>query len=136
MRSPHRNQPNLPTFRNSSSSTRPGPIQFAGTDNALYERHLTFDTVVDLKNAGPRERFEAFAHSVRDILSQRRVHTENTYRQQNPKRVYYLSMEFLIGRSLANNVTDLRLDSSRSRRWRRKSELARVGRTGARCGPG
>ena len=87
-----------------------GPIQFAGTDDALYERHLTFDTVVDLKNAGQRERFEAVAHSVRDILSQRWVHTENTYRQQNPKRIYYLSMEFLIGRSLANNVANLLLD--------------------------
>ena len=48
-----------------------GPIQFSGTDNALYERHLIFDNVVDLKTAGAREQFEAFARSVRDILSQR-----------------------------------------------------------------
>ena len=87
-----------------------GPIQFVGTDDALYERHLIFDNVVALKDAGPRERFEAVAHSVRDVLSQRWVQTEETYRQQDPKRIYYLSMEFLIGRSLANNVMNLLLD--------------------------
>ena len=56
-----------------------GPVEFTGTDNALYERHLLFDNVIKLTAAGARERFEAFARSVRDILSQRWVLTEDTY---------------------------------------------------------
>jgi starch phosphorylase len=87
-----------------------GPVQFSGTDNALYERHLIFDNVVDLPASDARMRYEAFAHSVRDILSQRWVRTDNTYERENPKRAYYLSMEFLIGRSLSNNIINLLLD--------------------------
>src|SRR5215470_2402218 len=87
-----------------------GLTPFVGSPNALYERHLLFDRAIDLKVTSERERFEAFSRTVRDILAQRWVETKTTYEQQNPKRIYYLSMEFLIGRSLANNVANLLLD--------------------------
>src|SRR6185369_9443903 len=85
-------------------------IQFTGSENALYERHLIFDRAIDPKVASARERFEALAHSVRDLLAQRWVQTKTIYERQNAKRIYYLSMEFLLGRPLANNVTNLLLD--------------------------
>src|SRR5258706_11381636 len=84
-------------------------VELMGGGDALYERHLLFDNVSDPADAGPRQRFEALARSVRDMLSQQWVRTEQTYERENPKRVYYLSMEFLIGRSLANNTTNLLL---------------------------
>jgi starch phosphorylase len=86
-----------------------GPVHFSGRDEALYERHLLFDSGVEVATATARDRFEALARSVRDVLSQRWLLTEKTYQEKNPKRLYYLSMEFLIGRSLANNVTNLLL---------------------------
>jgi len=87
-----------------------GPVKFTGGENALYERHLTFDQVIPVASASPRDKFEAIARSVRDVLSQRWLKTEQTYQERNAKRVYYLSLEFLMGRALANNITNLMLD--------------------------
>jgi glycogen phosphorylase len=101
--------PNLPGTEQLLERYGCGPIQFTGTKDALYERHLMFDNIVDAAVLGPRERYEAIARSVRDVLSQRWLRTDQTYERENPKRVYYLSMEFLIGRSLANNVMNLLL---------------------------
>src|SRR5947209_14429915 len=86
-----------------------GPVKFTGTDDGLFERRLVFDHVIDPKEAGPREQFEALSSALRDVLAQRWVKTNQTYDRANPKQVYYLSMEFLIGRSLANNVENLLL---------------------------
>ena len=87
-----------------------GSVHLFGTNAGLFERHLLYDNVIERTAAVSRDRFEAFARAVRDTLSQRWVSTESTYNRLNPKRIYYLSLEFLIGRSLANNVTNLLLD--------------------------
>src|SRR3954453_20544823 len=107
---PVRSQRNAPALAALLEQYGCGPITFSGQGDALYERHLMFDAVVDPAEVGPRERYEAIARSVRDVLSQRWHRTEHSYDRENPKRVYYLSMEFLIGRSLSNNILNLRLD--------------------------
>jgi starch phosphorylase len=101
---------NMPSTEGLLDRYGSGPARFTGGASALYDRHLMFDALTDTGRAGLRQRYEAVARSVRDVLAQRWHRTEQTYARENPKRVYYLSMEFLIGRSLGNNLLNLRLD--------------------------
>jgi starch phosphorylase len=96
----------------SRGAKRPARVESEFTDSgaSLYQSHLLFEHVVAPDSASGRQRFEAFARSVRDILSEQWLKTQQTYDHENPKRVYYLSMEFLIGRTLASNVTNLLLE--------------------------
>ncbi len=100
-----------------------GPIRFQGDANALYDRHLLFDYAIDPDLATPRERYEAIAHSLRDVLALRWLRTKKTHYNLDAKRAYYLSMEFLIGRSLANNVSNLLLDSAMRKRAAKRMSI-------------
>ena len=80
-------------------------------DREHYDRHLAFDHVVPAEEATQRQRFEAVSRTLRDLLTKRWLLTRQTHDTENPKRVYYLSMEFLIGRTLVNNIINLEVDA-------------------------
>src|SRR5262245_43013049 len=82
-------------------------VTFPTTPHAAYERRLIFDHMIEPPASTLRQRFEAIASALRDLLAQRWLLTSSSYDRENPKQVYYLSMEFLIGRSLTNNLTNL-----------------------------
>ena len=86
-----------------------GPINSLAPKK-LFTNAICSSTTSSTQAVTLRERFEAVARSVRDVLSQRWIRTEQTYERENPKRIYYLSIEFLLGRSLANNINNLLLD--------------------------
>ncbi len=62
-----------------------------------------------LEQSSKRELCLAISLAVRNILIERMIEAEEQYRQTDAKRLYYLSMEFLIGRSLSNNLSNLGL---------------------------
>jgi starch phosphorylase len=63
-----------------------------------------------MEMATPRDLYTAFAFCVRDRLIERWIETRSTCHATNAKYVYYLSLEFLIGRLLGNNVINMRMD--------------------------
>lgn len=76
--------------------------------------HLEYTLGEDQKSVTERDVFLALANVVRDLLTERWIHTQRTYRHQGAKRVYYLSMEFLIGRLLSDSLLSLNiLDEAR-----------------------
>jgi starch phosphorylase len=71
--------------------------------------HLQFSQGKDEHTATTLDRFFAVAYGVRDRLMKRWIETQQAYYQSDAKRVYYLSLEFLMGKALENNLVNLGL---------------------------
>lgn len=96
------------TAKNKKEGAGKSAVALNGSSNkSIYDQQLVFNQVIRPENATPRQKFSAISLSLRDLLTEQWLKTQETYDRENPKRVYYLSMEFLIGRTLANNVMNL-----------------------------
>ena len=60
-----------------------------------------------LDEATPQEIYQAVSYAVKDDIIDRWIATHKVYKEKNVKKVYYLSMEFLVGRALGNNLLNL-----------------------------
>ncbi|MDP3744043.1 MAG: glycogen/starch/alpha-glucan phosphorylase [Methylotenera sp.] len=71
------------------------------------QNHLIFSSFKTSSAATPRNWYEAASYTVRDHVVERWIKTAESYYRDDPKRVYYLSLEFLIGRMLSNAALNL-----------------------------
>jgi len=72
-----------------------------------FMRHLHYTLVKDKYSATKADLYLALAFAVRDMLAERWLDTQQSYYINDAKRVYYISMEFLVGRTLGNSLINL-----------------------------
>jgi starch phosphorylase len=69
--------------------------------------HLSFSCFKTEETSTPRDWYEATAYTVRDHVVERWIKTSKAYYQQDPKRIYYFSLEFLMGRMMLNAALNI-----------------------------
>ena len=81
-------------------------------DKDLFKRSVVYNVKTlyrkTMEEATPQQIFQAVAYAVKDTVVDHWMETQKQYDKQDPKTVYYMSMEFLMGRALGNNIINLK----------------------------
>ncbi len=101
--------PKTPKTRTTKPTTPEVATEKTPVTQAL-ENHLRYTSFKTKAVSTPRDWYVTAANTVRDHVVERWVHTSESYFDQDPKRVYYLSLEFLIGRMFSNAALNLGIE--------------------------
>lgn len=92
-------------------TTTPTPAAFFNYDKEMFKRSVLYNVKTlyrkTLEEATPQQIFQAVGYAVKDAVVDNWLITHKEYDKQDPKMVYYMSMEFLMGRALGNNIINL-----------------------------
>ena len=88
--------------------TTPATLTF---DKEMFKKNVMYNVKTlyrkTLEEATPQQIFQAVAYTVKDTIIDNWLETQQEYEKKDPKTVYYLSMEFLMGRALGNDLINL-----------------------------
>jgi len=80
-------------------------------DKELFKRSVLYNVRTlyrkTLEEATPQQIFQAVSYAIKDQIVENWMATQKAYEEEDPKMVYYMSMEFLMGRALGNNMINL-----------------------------
>ncbi len=90
------------------STTTTKKIKF---DKELFKRSVLYNVTTlyrkTLEEATPQQIFQAVSYAIKDQIIMSWMDTQKAYEKEDPKMVYYMSMEFLMGRALGNNLINM-----------------------------
>ena len=83
-----------------------------GFDKERFKRSVLYNVKTlyrkNLEEATPQQIFQAVSYAIKDVIVDNWMESQKVFDDEDPKMVYYMSMEFLMGRALGNNMINLK----------------------------